>query len=193
MAAIGAVEGWADEGTCASSPTICSSASCSSLLVAAIEAAVQAGRLPAQQIQLWRHAVVRLAGDHLLVFGRLGLDGVEERISHREAEKRETLPEWAEGERRPERQGTLLGCPCRSADLMCCRCGLLFVSRVCGRWVGNCRGLFSAELAADGLVAAVACCFISRVCGRRGGTTLPPSFGTHSSFTAVGSISNHWP
>ncbi|MNE75702.1 hypothetical protein D3C80_1718860 [compost metagenome] len=70
MAAIGAVEGRADKGALRQpADDLFEQRQLLLLLFRAIEAAIAARRLPAYRIQLLGHAVVRLAGDHLFVFG----------------------------------------------------------------------------------------------------------------------------
>ncbi len=77
VAAIGAVEGRADKGTLGQlTDDLQQQRQLFIPLVAAIEAAVQTGRLLAQQIQFRCHAVVRLAGDHLVVLGHGGSCGL---------------------------------------------------------------------------------------------------------------------
>ncbi len=76
-------------------------------------------------------------------------------------------PEWAEGERRPETTRAPWGALVVQRP-KCCRCGLLLVSRVCGRWVGNCRGLL----------------FISRVCGRW--------VGSHRGLLLISRVCGRW-
>ncbi|MNJ58729.1 hypothetical protein D3C77_543800 [compost metagenome] len=70
VAAIGAVEGRTDKGVfCQFTDDLFELRQLLLLLVRAIEAAIAARCLPAQNIQLRSHAVIGLAGDHLFVFG----------------------------------------------------------------------------------------------------------------------------